>query len=193
MGTDPLELFSSWLAESAKTEPNDPNAMSLATIDADGKPSVRIVLLKGLDDHGFVFYTNRESRKGGALAANPVAALCFHWKSQRRQVRVEGKVELVSDQESDAYYNSRPRGSRIGAWASQQSRPLDSMGTLSARAQEFESKFEGQDIFPRPAYWGGYRVIPHTIEFWEEGLYRLHKRHVYIRSGDGWDMQMLYP
>jgi len=193
MRGDPLELFSAWLSESAKTEPSDPNAMSLATVDADGKPSVRIVLLKDLDDRGFVFYTNRESRKGNALAANPVAALCFHWKSKRRQVRVEGTVELVSDEESDAYYATRPLGSRIGAWASQQSRPLGSMDTLSACVSEFEKKFQGLGHIPRPAHWGGYRVIPNTIEFWEEGLFRLHKRHLYTRSGDGWDMRMLYP
>lgn len=188
-----MELFTTWFDEAAKTESVDPNAMSLATIDSSGKPSVRIVLLKGLDEHGFVFYTNRESRKGQALAANPVAALCFHWKSQRRQIRIEGAVELVSDAESNEYYGTRPLGSRIGAWASLQSRPLDSMDTLSARVQEFERKFEGQDAIPRPPHWGGYRVIPEVIEFWEEGLYRLHKRHVYTRSDDGWTMRMLYP
>ncbi len=189
---DPFALFEQWMEDAVGREINDPNAMSLATVDADGMPSARIVLLKQLDERGFVFYTNRESRKGLALAAHPVAALCFHWKTLRRQVRIEGMVVKVDDKESDAYYNSRPVGSRIGAWASQQSRPLESRSVLAGRVAALEKEYEGQDI-PRPAYWGGYRVIPKRIEFWHDGAFRLHTRLVYTRNGNGWVKEMIYP
>lgn len=189
---DPFALFKQWMEDAIAREINDPNAMTLATVDADGMPSARIVLLKQLDERGFVFYTNRESRKGLALAANPVAALCFHWKTLRRQVRIEGTVSIVTDSESDAYYNSRPVGSQIGAWASQQSRPLESRSVLAGRVAALEKEYEGRDI-PRPAYWGGYRVIPQRIEFWHDGAFRLHTRLVYRRNGDGWSKEMIYP
>lgn len=191
---DPFALFTLWLEEAEKSEPTDPNAMSLATIDPDGRPSVRIVLLKSHDGDGFVFYTNRQSRKGLALTAHPAAALCFHWKSLGRQVRVEGAAHPVSDAESDAYYNSRPVGSRIGAWASDQSRPLPDRATLVARVAEQAARFPGPDI-PRPPHWGGYRLVPDRIEFWHDGAERLHTRVLYTRKadGDGWSRGLLYP
>lgn len=189
---NPFPLFEEWMADAAAREINDPNAMTLATVDANGMPSARIVLLKQLDERGFVFYTNRESRKGLALAANPVAALCFHWKTLRRQVRVEGAVTHVPEAESDAYYNSRPVGSRIGAWASQQSRPLESRSVLAGRVAALEREYEGRDI-PRPAHWGGYCVMPRRIEFWHDGAFRLHTRLVYTRDGHGWNKGMIYP
>ncbi|ACI98020.1 pyridoxamine 5'-phosphate oxidase [Rhodospirillum centenum SW] len=189
---DPFLFFRDWLAEAERTEPNDPTAMSLATVDADGRPSLRIVLLKGLDERGFVFYTNTESRKGFQLAARPVAALCFHWKSLRRQVRIEGAVERVTEAEADAYFASRPRGSRIGAWASQQSRPLESRAVLQHRVAETEARYDGQEV-PRPPHWSGYRVLPDDIEFWQDGEFRLHDRFRYRRSATGWTCQRLYP
>lgn len=189
---DPFRFFRDWMAEAERTEPNDPTAMSLATVDADGRPSLRIVLLKGLDDRGFVFYTNTESRKGQQLAARPVAALCFHWKSLRRQIRIEGAVEPVTEAEADAYFASRPRGSRIGAWASLQSRPLDARATLQRRVAELEARYEGQEV-PRPPHWSGYRVLPEQIEFWQDGEFRLHDRFSYRRSASGWTCERLYP
>lgn len=189
---DPLALFYNWFADAEHSEPVDPNAMSLATADVNGRPSVRMVLLKGMDDHGFVFYTNRESRKGTDLAANPNAAICFYWKSLGRQVRAEGPVELVDEEEADAYYASRGRGSRLGAWASQQSRPLDRRATLVDKVKVLEKKYPGNDI-PRPPHWGGYRLKPARIEFWHEGKDRLHTRIVYTRDGTGWKREMLYP
>lgn len=193
---NPLPLFQKWLADAEETELNDPNAMALATVNAAGRPSIRMVLLKGLDDRGFVFYTNRDSRKGTDLAANPNAALCFHWKSLRRQIRIEGRVEKVSDSESDEYYRSRPIGSRIGAWASQQSRPLENREVLADRVAALEQQYQGhEDTIPRPPHWGGYRVIPHAIEFWHDGEFRLHRRVVYTQKADGtgWNRAMLYP
>lgn len=191
---NPLELFGKWMKDAEAAEINDPNAMALATIDADNRPSVRMVLLKDFDTRGFVFYTNRESRKGQALAAHHTAALCFHWKSLRRQVRIEGTIELVSDAESDAYYKSRAFGSRAGAWASQQSRPLYSRTTLADRVAEIEKEYAGrEDEIPRPDYWGGYRLIPDTIEFWHDGKFRLHRRVVYTPQGGSWGKVMLYP
>ncbi|MBI2233622.1 MAG: pyridoxamine 5'-phosphate oxidase [Micavibrio aeruginosavorus] len=190
---NPLVLFDQWLSEAEKTEPNDPNAMGLATVDARGRPSLRIVLLKGYDERGFVFYTNRESRKGGDLAAHAVAALCLHWKSLKRQVRIEGTVVPVSDAESDDYYASRPLGSRIGAWASQQSRPLESRSALTARVEAVERRFADNPDIPRPPHWGGYRVIPQSIEFWHDGESRLHTRVLYEKTADGWARHMLYP
>lgn len=191
MADDPLAIFDAWLKEAEQSEPNDPNAMALATADAEARPSVRMVLLKGHDDRGFVFYTNRDGRKAGELAANAQAALLFHWKSLRRQVRVEGAVSIVSDAESDAYFASRSRASQVGAWASDQSRPLDDRATFEARYADVEDRFP--DIVPRPPFWGGYRVTPSAIELWEDRPGRLHHRRLFTRTDDGWDMGLLYP
>lgn len=190
--TDPFALFDAWLAEAEAAEPNDPNAMALATADAAGRPSVRMVLLKGHDPRGFVFYTNRESRKAGDLAANAHAALLFHWKSLRRQIRIEGAVERVSDAESDAYFASRSRASQLGAAASDQSRPLDSRPTFEARYAEAETRYAGGPV-PRPPHWGGYRVVPDAIEFWQDRAHRLHERRLFTRLGEGWTEGLLYP
>lgn len=190
---DPLLLFGQWMKEAEASEPADPNAMCLATIDPDGKPDARIVLLKQWDERGFVFYTNRESRKGRALAAHPVACLNFHWKTLGRQVRINGAAEQVSAEESDAYYATRPVGSRIGAWASRQSRPLESRSALAALVKEFEEKYKNSDHIPRPPHWGGYRIKPERIEFWHDGDFRLHTRLVYQRAGTGWEKEMLFP
>jgi pyridoxamine 5'-phosphate oxidase len=192
MADDPLALFDAWYAEARDSEPNDSNAMALATSDADGRPSVRMVLLKGHGPDGFVFYTNRGSRKAGELAANPHVALLFHWKSLRRQIRIEGPVTLASDADSDAYFASRSRDSQLGAWASEQSRPLDERATFEARFAEVQARFAGQDV-PRPPFWGGYRVTPERIEFWQDRAHRLHERRLFQRAGDGWTEGMLYP
>ncbi len=189
---DPYQLFSAWMAEAEAAEPNDPNAVALATVDELGAPSVRMVLLKGTDDRGFVIYTNLSSRKGRALSRNPRAALCFHWKSLRRQVRVEGDVEAVSDAEADAYFASRPRESRIGAWASRQSDRLTDRKELTDRLQTYEARFEGDEV-PRPPHWGGFRVLPARIEFWLDQPFRLHDRLEYRRDGERWVTARLYP
>lgn len=187
-----LPLFDTWYNEAKASESNDPNAVALATVDADGQPAVRMVLLKGHDERGFVFYTNRESRKADALAAHPVAALLFHWKTLRRQIRIEGSVEPVTDAESDAYFASRSRTSQLGAWASDQSRPLDARETFEARFDEMKARFDGGDV-PRPPHWGGYRVVPTRIEFWQDRAHRLHERRLFVRDGEHWRETLLYP
>ncbi|WP_376092276.1 pyridoxamine 5'-phosphate oxidase [Roseomonas sp. CCTCC AB2023176] len=190
--SDPFALFRDWLAAAEASEPNDANAVCVATTTADGFPSARMVLLKGLDARGFTFYTNEESRKGQDLLGNPRAALCFHWKSLRRQVRVEGAVERVTAAESDAYFASRSRGSRIAAVASEQSRPLPSRAEYVRRIAEVEARYPAEDV-PRPAHWGGFRVVPTAIEFWQDMPYRRHDRLVFARAGEGWTTGRLYP
>jgi pyridoxamine 5'-phosphate oxidase len=193
---DPIALFEAWMAEAAKSEPNDPNAVCLATATPDGRPSARMVLLKGVDHDrpggGFVFYTNLESRKGADLASNPFAALCFHWKTLQRSVRVEGPVEPVSAEEADAYYASRARGSRIGAWASRQSRPLEGRFALEKAVAEYTLKF-GLGEIARPPFWSGFRLRPSRIELWRDMPFRLHERRVFHRTPEGWETEMLYP
>jgi pyridoxamine 5'-phosphate oxidase len=189
---DPVALFDQWLARAGETEPNDPNAMSLATVDGAGQPDVRIVLLKGLSDAGFAFYTNSQSAKGQQLGETPRAALCFHWKSQRRQVRVRGQVVEVGADGSDDYFQNRARGSRLSAWASQQSRPAADRDELVAAMAATEARFEGGDV-PRPPHWYGYRVVPDQIEFWQDGAFRLHDRLVFSRTKSGWEKTRLYP
>jgi pyridoxamine 5'-phosphate oxidase len=193
-GVNPHALFDTWLNDARQSEINDPEAMNLATIGADGMPSSRMVLLKGHDENGFVFFTNSMSRKGAQLAATKVAALCFHWKSSRRQVRIEGHVETVSTQESDDYFNSRPKGSRIGAWASLQSQPLDSRATLEARVKTLEEQYKNTDAIPRPPHWFGYRVKPVRLEFWQDGANRLHDRFIFTKNDAGdWIAARQYP
>ena len=190
--TDPLRLFADWLAEATATEPNDPNAFAVATSTPDGHPSVRMVLLKGVDARGFVFYTNASSRKGGELAANPHVAMLFHWKTLRRQVRVEGAVAPVSTAESDEYFNTRARISRLGAIASDQSRPLPSRAELERRVAEADARYPG-DTVPRPDNWFGWRVSPEAMEFWQDMPFRLHDRRVYRPGAGGWTSEALYP
>ncbi len=191
---DPFALFETWLADAEASELNDPTAVALATVDPDGLPNVRMVLLKGVDRRGFVFYTNYESAKGRELLAARKAAMCFHWKSLRRQVRVRGEVETVSDEEADAYYASRPRGSRIGAWASTQSRPLESRLALEKSVALYTAKYAVGDI-PRPPHWSGFRILPVEMEFWRDRPFRLHDRLVFRRDPgqDGWSTTRLYP
>jgi pyridoxamine 5'-phosphate oxidase len=195
--SDPFRWFQDWMAEAAASEPNDPNAMTVATATPEGLPSARIILLKGVDGpeaapRGFVFYTNKQSRKSEELAANTACALLFHWKTLERQVRVEGRVQSVSDAEADAYFASRPRISRLGAWASDQSRPLARRVELERRLAEQEERFPGDDI-PRPPHWSGYRVVPARFEFWQGMPYRMHDRTIFVRQGEGWTSSKLYP
>jgi pyridoxamine 5'-phosphate oxidase len=189
---DPIEEFHAVLARASDGAPFDPVAVTLATASPSGRPSARIVLLRRVDDRGFVFYTNYESRKGSELDANPFAALCCYWPWLDEQVRVEGLVQRVNDAESDEYFAGRPRGSQIGAWASDQSRPLTDRATLEARYESLQAEF-GDAVVPRPRNWGGYRISPDRIEFWKAGTYRLHQRHVYVRDGAAWRVEILYP
>jgi len=189
---EPIGLFVEWLAEARGSEPNDSNAMALATADAGGFPDCRMVLLKDVDDRGFTFYSNRESAKGEELAANPAAALLFHWKSLRRQVRIRGRIEPVSVAEADAYFASRARESRIGAWASDQSRPLADRAALEDAVARETARFEGQDV-PRPERWTGWRVVPDSVEFWRDRPFRLHDRLRFDRVGDSWTRTRLWP
>jgi len=188
---DPILLFSEWLAAAGATEPNDPNAMALATVDERGLPDIRMVLLKGHDTHGFVFYTNFESAKGLQIMAHPSAAILFHWKSLRRQVRARGSVTRVTMAEADAYFATRSRGSQIGAWASRQSRPLESRAALEAAAAEVAARYPN-DV-PRPPHWAGFRLAPVEFEFWQDGENRLHDRVVFRRSGENWQRTLLNP
>jgi pyridoxamine 5'-phosphate oxidase len=189
---EPFKLFAAWLDDAIKSEPNDPNGVALATVDEDGMPDVRMVLLKGFDENGFVFYTNFESAKGRQILASRKAAMCFHWKSLRRQVRIRGPVEIVRDAEADAYFATRPRGSRIGAWASKQSRPLESRFALEKAIAEYTARYAIGEI-PRPPYWSGFRIVPKTIEFWHDRPFRLHDRVVFTRKDGGWEKTRLYP
>ncbi len=190
---NPIVLFTKWFADAEKSEVNDPNALSVATSSPEGIPSVRMVLLKGLSNKGFVFYTNFNSKKGGELKSNQKASMCFHWKSLRRQVRVLGKVEEVTSKEADDYYNSRPYKNKIGAWASSQSQVLDKRETFLKKIKEFEKKYPDQNNVPRPLHWSGWRLLPDEIEFWVDGEGRIHERLNYRKSNDKWTKELLYP
>jgi pyridoxamine 5'-phosphate oxidase len=192
MADDPFALFDAWFAEAKAAEPNDAEAMALATASADGRPSLRMVLMKGHGPDGVDFYTNFDSRKGDELAANPQAALLFHWKSLRRQVRFEGQVEPLPDAAADAYFATRGRDSQLGAWASDQSRPLASRAEFEARYEDVMQRFAGQDV-PRPPHWGGFRMRPETIEFWQDRPHRLHERRLFARTAGDWAESLLYP
>jgi pyridoxamine 5'-phosphate oxidase len=191
--TDPFAWFQAWMTEAEATEPCDPNAMTVVTVGPQGQPSARIVLLKGVDPRGFVFYTNTHSRKGGELGANPLTSLLFYWKSLGRQIRIEGRIEAVTVAEADSYFATRARISRLGAWASDQSRPLSDRADLESRLRHFDEKYPGEAI-PRPPHWSGYRVLPDRFEFWQDMPYRLHDRTIFERSSDGvWLAGKLFP
>lgn len=192
MTNDPFQLFDDWYVEARESEPNDSNAMNLSTADAAGRPSARIVLLKGYGPDGFVFYTNQRSRKAQDIAANPKAAILFHWKSLRRQIRIEGTLSIVSDETADIYFATRSRDSQLGAWASDQSQLLKDRATFEARYDEMKARFDGQDV-PRPPHWSGYCLRPDYFEFWQDGAHRLHHRRMFQRDGDGWTEALLYP
>jgi pyridoxamine 5'-phosphate oxidase len=192
MTSDPFQLFDQWMAEARAAEPNDPEGMAFATADAEGRPSVRMVLLRRAGPDGFGFFTNLDSRKGEELAANPHGALVIHWKSLRRQVRAEGPVEQVEDAEADAYFAGRSRDSQIGSWASDQSRPLESRDVFEQRYEEMRARFEGQSV-PRPPRWSGFRLKPERIEFWTDRPHRLHERRLFVKDGGGWTEGLLYP
>ncbi|WP_108812227.1 pyridoxamine 5'-phosphate oxidase [Sphingorhabdus sp. Alg231-15] len=193
---DPFDIFASWFAEARETELNDSNAMTIATADASGQPAARMVLLKGYDRDGFIFYTNQQSRKAADIKANPRAAILFHWKSVRRQIRIEGNLSTVSDTIADAYFATRSRDSQLGAWASDQSQPLDARETFEARFEEIKARFEDQDV-TRPPHWSGYRLTPSRFEFWQDREHRLHERRIFVRADDDasemWTEGMLYP
>ena len=190
--TDPFVLFDQWYAEARASEINDSNAMTIATADASGQPAARMVLLKGHGPAGFVFYTNQQSRKAGDIAENPKAAILFHWKSLRRQIRIEGSLSRVPDATADAYFATRGRDSQLGAWASDQSSPLDSRATFEARFAEMTKRFEGGEV-PRPPHWSGYRLTPAHFEFWQDQAHRLHERRIFSPDGDAWTEGLLYP
>ncbi|MEO0439247.1 MAG: pyridoxamine 5'-phosphate oxidase [Pseudomonadota bacterium] len=190
--TDPFALFDTWFAEARETELNDSNAMTIATADASGQPAARMVLLKGHGPDGFVFYTNQQSRKADDIAQNPKAAILFHWKSRRRQIRIEGSLSTVAPDVADAYFATRSRDSQLGAWASDQSRPLDRRETFEARFDAMKAKFAGGDV-PRPPHWSGYRLEPHRFEFWQDREHRLHERRVLVRENGQWTEGLLYP
>jgi len=192
MNNDPFSIFDSWFKEARETELNDGNAMTIATVNANGQPSARMVLLKGHGPDGFIFYTNQQSRKAADIAANTKAAILFHWKSLRRQIRIEGSLSTVADTVADTYFATRSRDSQLGAWASDQSRPLDSRETFEARYVEMKAKFEGGDV-TRPPHWSGYCLTPDHFEFWQDREHRLHERRTFDRDGDGWAKGMLYP
>jgi len=190
---NPIDLFKKWFDKAKESEINDPNAVAVATADKNNQPNVRMVLLKGLSEKGFVFYTNFNSKKGNELKNNQKASLCFHWKSLRRQVRVIGEVEEVSSSEADEYYNSRPYKNRIGAWASSQSQVLDKRDTFLKKISEYEKKYPNQKEVPRPLHWSGWRVLPKEIEFWLDGEGRIHERLIYKKNKDSWSKNLLYP
>ena len=192
MDDDPFALFDAWMSEARQSEPNDPDAVAVATADARGRPSVRMVLLRRYGPEGFGFFTHLDSRKGRELAENPHGALLVHWKSLRRQVRAEGPMVRIDDAEADSYFAGRSRESRIGSWASDQSKPLDSRETFERRYAEAQQRFEGSDV-PRPPGWSGFRLIPERIEFWTDRPHRLHERRLFVRDGSGWTEGLLYP
>ena len=190
---NPFDLFKIWMKEAEKNEPNDPNAFNVATVDSTGQPDNRVVLLKGLTDKSFIFYTNLESKKGRDLRHNPKASMCFHWKSLLRQVRIQGSVELVDSKTADDYYNSRAYESRIGAWASSQSEVMKHRGEFEEKIEEFKKKYPDENKVPRPSYWSGWALTPYKIEFWKDVKNRLHQRLCYSRTGDSWSKEILYP